>query len=142
VTKQTIDNDLTIEFILGRDGARLSFAGALALCFVACLGVAAVVASGFISGEVAFGGFLIAVVVISWWSAPGTAGVVAVVGFLFANGFAFDSAGALSWHGESDLLRLVTMVALALTVSVLGYGRLERSRHHVVNGELRKRVSS
>lgn len=142
VTNQRVDDDLTLRFILGKDGPRLSFAGALPLAFLACLAVAAVVASGFLTGDVAFGCFLIVVVAISWWSSPATASLVAVVGFLFANGFAFDSGGSLEWHGEPDLLRLVILLGLALTVSVLGYGRVERSRHRVANGAPRRRLSS
>jgi K+-sensing histidine kinase KdpD len=142
MTRKTLDDDLTLAFILGRDGDRLSFAGAVALSFVACLGLAAVAASGFLSGDLAFASFVLVAVVMSWWSAPVTAAVVAFVAFLFANGFAYDTVGTLTWHGEADLLRLVCLVGVSLTVSVLGYGRTQRSRHRSSDSEPRASIAS
>jgi K+-sensing histidine kinase KdpD len=128
VTKSSFEGDPVIDFALGKGAAGLSFPGGVGLAFVACLGLAAIAATGAIPGDVAFAGFLLVVVATAWWSAPATGVVVALVGFLFVNGFALDSNGTLAWHGESDLLRLVSMVALAVTVSVLGNLRAERQQ--------------
>lgn len=126
MTRPTVEDDLTLAFILGRKGGGLSFTGSVALTFVACLGVAAVAATGVVSGEAAYWCFLLVAVVIAWWSSPMSAVVNGCVAFLFANGFAFDTDGILSWHGEADLLRLMAVVALALTASFLGSGRRVR----------------
>ena len=128
MTKPTIDDDLTLAFILGRDGGGLSFSGAVALTFVASLGVAAAVASGVTSGDAAYACFLLVAVVLAWWSSPAAATVIAAIAFLFADGFAVDTGGVLAWHGEADLLRLVALVALSVTVSFLGSGRRARLR--------------
>jgi K+-sensing histidine kinase KdpD len=128
VTNTTLDHDPVIDFILGRDGTRLSFAAGAGITFLSCLVLAAVVASGFIGGTFAFAGFVVIVAVLSWWSSPATAVVLALVGFLFANGFVLDTSGTLAWHGETDLLRLVCLLGLALTLSVLGHGRIDRPR--------------
>jgi K+-sensing histidine kinase KdpD len=115
-----------VDFILGRDGGSLSLASSAGLTFVSCLVLAAAMASGILSGPLAFGAFAAVVVVVSWWSYPATAVVVALVGFLFANGFAVDNGGTLTWHGESDLLRLFCLLGLALTTSVMGHRQAGR----------------
>jgi hypothetical protein len=120
--------DPVLDLILGRDGMRLSFAGALGIAFVGFLLLAATAASGFISGDVAFGAFVVFVVVLSWHAAPATAAVVSLMGFAFADGFALDAAGTLSWHGESDLIRLTCLVAMAVTAALLGYHTSHRTR--------------
>jgi hypothetical protein len=123
VTTSSFDSDPVFDFIVGGAGARLNLPAAAGLTFVGCLLLAASVASGVVAGDVAVGAFAILVAVLSWWAAPGAAVVVALVGFLFANGFALDSEGTLSWHGEADLLLLAALVGIAVTVSVMGNGR-------------------
>lgn len=123
MTTSSFDSDPAFDFIMGRAGARLRFPAALGLTFVGGLLLAATVAVGAIAGDVAVGAFVVLVAMLSWWTAPVAAVVMAFVGFLFANGFALDTKGTLSWHGESDLLLLAVFVGLALTVSVLGNGR-------------------
>jgi K+-sensing histidine kinase KdpD len=120
--------DPVIDFILGRDGARLSFAAAVGITFVSCLVLAAAAASGLLGGARAFGGFVVIVVIVSWWSSPVSALALAVVALLFANGFAVDTGGTLAWHGEADLLRLLCLLALAVTASILGRLHLDRAR--------------
>jgi K+-sensing histidine kinase KdpD len=112
-----------LEFILGRAGARLTFSAAVGLTFLGCLILAAMVASGVLSGDVAVGSLVAVVVVLSWWAAPGSAVVMSLVGFLFDNGFAVNTQGTLSWHGESDLLRLAALLGMAVMASVMGNGR-------------------
>jgi K+-sensing histidine kinase KdpD len=110
-----------MDFILGRDGGSLSFVSSVGLVFLSCLILAAAVASGILSGTVAFGAFVVVVVAVSWWSTPAAAVVLALLGFVFANGFVVDSRGTLMWHGEPDLLRLACLLGLALTASILGH---------------------
>jgi K+-sensing histidine kinase KdpD len=101
----------------------------MGLTFVGGLLFAATTAVGVIAGDVAVGAFVILVAVLSWWAAPGATVVVALVGFLFANGFALDTKGTLSWHGESDLLLFGVFIGVAVTMSVMGNARrLERER--------------
>jgi hypothetical protein len=130
VTTPSFDSDPVFDFIVGRAGAPVKPPAAVGLAFVGCLLLAATVASGVIAGDVAVGAFVVLVAVLSWWAAPGVAVVVALVGFLFANGFALDTKGTLSWHGESDLLLLAALIGTAVTVSVMGNGRrLARDEH-------------
>jgi hypothetical protein len=130
MTTSSFESDPVVDFVLGRAGASLNLPSAVGLTFVGCLLLAATVASGVIGGDVAVGAFVILVAVLSWWAAPGAAVVVALVGFLFANGFALDAGGTLSWHGEADLLLLVALIGIAVTVSVMGSGRrLGRAEH-------------
>jgi K+-sensing histidine kinase KdpD len=124
VTKNNIDRDPVVDYLLGRDVPRLSPTAALGLTFVSCLVLAAVVAAGVLWGSIAFGACVAIVVVVSWWSSPATAVVLAGVAFLFANGFVFDSAGTLVWHGDTDVVRLALLVCLAIIGSLLGH-------HHV-----------
>lgn len=141
MTWKRADDDLALSFILGRDGGGLSFAGAVALSFVTCLGMAAVVAAGIVSGDLAFACFVLAAMVFSWWTSPAAASVVGIVAFLFADGFALDAMGTLAWHGEADLVRLMTILALSLTVSVLGSGHRDRSRNDADRAHARSRVA-
>jgi hypothetical protein len=133
-------DDLVLDFLLGRDGTRLTVGTAVGLTFVGCLCLAAMDAIGLLKGEIAFGGFVLLVVVMSWWSAPVTSMAVALLAFAFANGFAFDTKGTLSWHGEADLVRLSLMVLLALTVSVIGYRRADFSRRSRILGAVTART--
>jgi K+-sensing histidine kinase KdpD len=127
VTTSSFGSDPVFDFILGSAGARLKFPAALGLTFMGGLLLAATVASEVIAGDVAVGAFVVLVAVLSWWAAPVAAVVAALMGFLFANGFALDTKGTLSWHGESDLLLLAALIGIAVTVSVMGNGRrLER----------------
>jgi hypothetical protein len=128
MSSSSTDGDPVLDLILGRDGVRLSFAGALGIAFVVFLLLAATAASGFISGDVAFGAFVVVVVAVSWNAAPATAAVVSLVGFAFAVGFAVDADATLSWHGESDLVRLTCLAAMAVTASLLGYHNSHRTR--------------
>ena len=121
-----------LDFVLGRGSARLTLGTATGLTFVGCLGISAITAIGLLPGELAFGAFVALVVLMSWWSAPATSVVVGLMAFLFANGFAFDTQGTLSWHGEADLVRLSLLVILALTVSVVGSRRVDHARRHRV----------
>ncbi len=123
VTTSSFDSDPVFDLILGKGGARLNLPAAVSLTFLGCLLLAATVASGIIGGDAAVGAFVILVGVLSWWAAPGTAVVAALVGFLFVNGFALDTKGTLTWHGESDLLLLGVSIGVAVTVSVMGIGR-------------------
>jgi len=123
VTTSSFESDPVFDFILGRAGARLKFPAALGLTFLGGLLLAATVASGVIAGDVAVGAYVVLVAGLSWWAAPVAAVVVALMGFLFANGFALDTKGTLSWHGESDLLLLAALIGVAVTVSVMGNGR-------------------
>jgi K+-sensing histidine kinase KdpD len=140
VTNKTHSSDPIVDFILGRDGGRLSFASSLGLTFVSCLLLAAATASGIVGGTLAFGAFVVVVVAASWWSSPATAVVLALVGFLFANGFAFDSGGTLVWHGEADLLRLFCLLGLAVTASVMGHREVEQVRRAKVLGAVATRA--
>lgn len=124
----TPHGDPVIDFVLGRHATRLSFAAAVGITFVSCLVLSAVVASGLLGGTPAFGGFVVIVVIVSCWSTPVTSLALALVAFLFANGFAIDNGGTLTWHGEADLLRLLCLLALAVTASILGPLRLDRAR--------------
>ena len=128
MTTSSLDGDPVFDFLLGRDGTRLTFGTAAGLTFVGCLGLAAMDSIGLLTGDIAFGGFVLLVVVMSWWSAPATSIVVAFLAFAFADGFALDSKGTLAWHGEADLVRLSLLVLLALTVSVIGYRRAHFTR--------------
>ena len=123
-----VHDDLALAFILGRNDDGFSFSGSVALSFVGCLGVAAATATGLVTGDRAFACFVLVATVTAWWSSPAAAATGAMVAFMFANGFAFDTVGTLAWHGETDVVRLVAIVALAITVSVLGSGHRARLR--------------
>lgn len=113
---------------MGKDGHRLSVTAAAGLTFLSCLVMAAAVSAVEVGQTVAFAAFALAVALVAWWVAPVGAIVAALLGFLFADGFAVDSAGTLDWHGSADLLRLAALVGLAVTASLLGRRNLHSER--------------
>jgi len=113
---------------MGKDGGRLPFASAAGLVFVACLALAAAVSSGVLSSTFAFASFLLVGVVVSWWSPPATAAALGLLTIVFANGFAVNTGGTLTWHGESDVVRLICFLALSVTASILGHRDVDQTR--------------
>ena len=128
MTNPTVDGHPAIDVLLGRGASRLSITAAAGLALVACLVVAAVVSSVRMDQTWAFAAFAVVVILIAWWSTLVGSVIVALLGFLFGNGFAVDTAGTLEWHGAADLLRLTVLVGLALTTSLLGRRRLDSAQ--------------
>ena len=62
---------------------------------------------------------------------------VAVLAWLIVNGFLVDRLGQLSWHGSSDLVRLVALASTAATGRAVGK-RLDGPRE----SQVRRRVSA
>jgi len=113
--------DPVIDFIVGKGSRCSSLVSSVAVTFVSCLVLSAVAASEIVQAEFAFGAVALLVCVVSWRTSPANAVVVAVVAFLFADGFVFDQLGTLEWHGEGDVVRLVLLVLVALIASMLGH---------------------
>ncbi len=132
-------SDPVIDMILGKDEPCTSWGYAIGATFVSCLVLAAVVAVGLIDRDFAFAVIAVIVVAVAWWTSPASAVAAAGVGFLFADGFVFDAAGTLAWHGEGDVLRLTTLVCLAIVTSLFGHLHRHRRRS---GGRAQKWLSS
>ena len=128
MTHPSVEGHPAIDVLLARDGHRLSLTAASGLALVACLVVAAAVSSVRVDEPVALAAFAVVVIVIAWWVAPAASLALALMGFLFTNGFAVDTAATLEWHGSADVLRLTMLVGLALTASLLGGRRRDPAR--------------
>ncbi len=108
------------DVLLGREAGGLPLESALGLTFLSCLVLAAAVASGVVVGTPAIGTMVLVVVIVAWCSAPATAVLVAILAFLFVDGFVVDTAGTLTWHGDADLALIASMVVVAVTAALLG----------------------
>ncbi len=82
---------------------------------------------------------LAAVGAASWWLRPRVALVLALVSFLFVDGFGLGSEGQLTWDGTPDLARLCLLLVVAALSSGLSTWleqRRLRAREHGDRAEL------
>jgi K+-sensing histidine kinase KdpD len=125
-----------VEWFLGNDDTKVSFAGGMGLGLVIYLGLAAIVAAASLHPRIGFVAYAVAVAALAWWAAPGVALSLAAMAFLFVDGFVLNSAGNLSWHGSEDALRLGTLLVIALFVSNSSQDHRERLRRKRVRAAL------
>jgi hypothetical protein len=90
----------------------------MGLSFAACLVLAALASALEPNQMVAFVLFAVVAGTLAWWSAPAWAPAIGLLAFLFLDGFAENAQGSLSWDGQGDLVRLVTLVIVALVGSL------------------------
>ena len=130
-TRDWVNEDPVLYFLLGRRSGHLVVHAAVRVAFVLCLGVAALHAAGvlgIVPGLIAMAAVVIAV---SWWVVPQVSLIIAALAFLFTNGFIYDLQGTLSWHGDSDIWTLLTLLLVAVAASIAGRWKAERSRAQV-----------
>jgi K+-sensing histidine kinase KdpD len=125
-----------VEWFLGNDDTKVSFAGGMGLGLVIYLGLAAIVAAASLDPRIGFVAYAVAVAALAWWAAPGVALSLAAMAFLFVNGFVLNRVGNLSWHGSEDALRLATLLVIALFVSNSSQDHNERLRRKRVRAAL------
>jgi hypothetical protein len=94
---------------------------AIGIAFTTTLVVAAVLgeASRWGSGGYGLAVMAAAVGVAAWWCRPWVGLCAGALGWLMFNGFVVDQFGALAWHGRSDAVRLGTLLAIAVAVSLV-----------------------
>jgi len=61
----------------------------------------------------------VTVLVLAWWSTVGGAVLSAGLGWLMLNGFVVNQYGALSWHGNSDVINLAVLVGVAVLTAAV-----------------------
>jgi len=100
---------------------RLPLALTLALGFAITMAAAAVLTAvrTHVALGLALGVMTVTVLVLAWWSTVGGAVLSAGLGWLMLNGFVINQYGALSWHGNSDVINLAVLVGVAVLTAVV-----------------------
>jgi K+-sensing histidine kinase KdpD len=128
--------DPMLDWFLGDDDTRVSFSGGMTLGLVTYLGLAAVAVAANLDPRIGFAAFAVAVAALAWWAAPAVALSLGAMAFLFVDGFVLNRGGTLSWNGGDDVLRLATLLAIALFVSNSSQSHAESLRRKRVRAAL------